>query len=135
MIVRKGVAPIFGEHGTARQARALIQVREGAWVIQCPFCPGPEANGRAAPAFDGSGNPIPLHVCPLCRNSAAGKRAVETIWPEPRYAHAIHDALIVRPRAHRWWIPGPPLYETHETLVAENLSHKLPPGKRLSLVD
>lgn len=133
MIVRKGIAPIFGAHGTARQARALVQVRAGAWTIQCPFCPGPEAleGGRAAAAFDGSGRPIGLHVCPLCHNSAAGRRAVETVWPEPRYARAIHDAMAVRPRENRWWIPGPPLYETYLTLIEENLAHQLPAGKHL----
>ena len=131
MIVRKGVAPIFGEHGTTRQARALVQVRAGDWTIQCPFCPGPEAlEGNHAPsAFDGNGKPLALHVCSLCHNSAAGKRAVEVLWPEPRYARAIHDALTVRPREHRWWAPGPPIYETLETLVLENLAHALPPGR------
>lgn len=112
-IVRPGEPPIFRESGTAR-GRALVMVIGGRWVIACPTCP------RRVPAHTAAGGRVELFRCPLCHNSAAGKRPFPVLWPTVEQAARISRILACRPDPKtRNWIPG----ESLHMLAAENIEH------------
>lgn len=112
-IVLPGEPPIFREHGTAR-GRALVIVVGGRWLIQCPTCP------QRVPAHTPAGGRVELFRCPLCHNSAAGKRPFPVLWPSRAQADRIAMVLRCRPDPQtRNWVPG----ESLHMLCAENIQH------------
>lgn len=119
-IIRKGVAPIFREHGKATQGRAYVRLNHGRWIIDCPFCP------CAGFAYNSSGAQHDRWKCPPlpygCENAAAGKRWVEVIWPDEDLMRRVMMLCALRPETARNWRPG----EQVSMLERENIDHQLP---------
>ena len=80
-------------------------MRQGRWVVPCPWCFGAENASKLDPRF----------YCIECRNGEVGGAWVRVVWPDD--AESIEALLAMRPdpRTRNWWPP-----ETVGELLAEN---------------
>lgn len=96
------------------QVLAQAFIGNGAWRIQCPWCPGSNqfANPETQTKF----------VCTYCANAEVGFNWVGIEWPVDR--DEIEEALIARqnPTRMNWWP-----HEAPEHLHAENIENGVLP--------
>lgn len=94
------------------------EVRQGRWVVLCPWCRGAELAWEEQ-----------LFLCLSCCNAGVGHQLVPVVFPQER--RAIEAVLDQRPLPNRNWL----LQETVLDLLRENEDHRqellIWPGQRL----
>jgi hypothetical protein len=92
-----------------RHVVATAEVRDGRWLVRCPWCPSAQETSPSDRRF----------WCVGCANIAVGGKWVRVQWPKDW--DAAEDELLKRPPENRHFLPG----ESVADLRRENVAHEV----------